>query len=141
MEVLTLKKLGFTDVNNALAYTIEALKNTPGPSQPPLNKIDIATLVKDVVAKENDKLRTKFQSDMMLLRTDVRIEAKSYADQINFELRSAITNLEQVLGQSMQVVKNLCDPPSPLQTHLVSSQTSSHTQHHRSIQLLLLNTP
>ena len=54
----TLKKLGFTNVNNALADTIEALKNAPSPSQPPLNKTDIATLVKDVVLKESYKLRT-----------------------------------------------------------------------------------
>ena len=109
----TLKKLGFTDVNNALADTIEALKNAPGPSQHPLNKSDIATLVKDVVSKENDKLRTEFKSDLTLLRTNLSTEAKSYADQINFDLRSALTNLEQVLGQSMQVVKNLVRPALP----------------------------
>lgn len=109
----TLKKLGFSDVNNALADTIEALKNAPGPSQPPINKTDIATLVKDVVSQENNKLRTEFKADMTLLRTDMSTEAKSYADQINFELRSALTNLEQVLGQSMQVVKNLVRPPLP----------------------------
>jgi hypothetical protein len=96
-----LKKLGFTDVNNALADTIEALKNAPGPNQPPLNKTDIVTLVQDVVSKDNNKLRTEFQADMSTLRTDMRTEAQSYADQINFELRSALTNLEQVLGQSM----------------------------------------
>jgi hypothetical protein len=52
---------------------------------------------------------------MQVLRTDMRTEAQSYADQINFDLRSALTNLEQVLGQSMQVVKNLVRPslPSP----------------------------
>ncbi len=109
----TLKKLGFTDVNNALADTIEALKNAPGPSQPPLNKSDIANLVKDVVSKENDKLRTEFKTDLTLLRADLSTEAKSYADQINFDLRSALTNLEQVLGQSMQVVKNLVRPALP----------------------------
>lgn len=111
----TLKKLGFTDINNALADTIEALKNAPGPSQPPLDKTDIATLVKDVVSQENNKLRTEFKEDMTLLRTDMRMEAQSYADKINLELRSALTNLEQVLGQSMQVVKNLVRPalPSP----------------------------
>ena len=106
----TLKKLGFTDVHNALADTIEALKNAPGPSHSPLDKSDIATLVKDVVSKENHKLRTEFKADMTLLRTDMRTEAQSYADQINFDLRSALTNLEQVLGQSMQVVKNLVRP-------------------------------
>ena len=109
----TLKKLGFTDVNNALADTIEALKNAPGPSQPPLNKSDIATLVKDVVSKENDKLRTEFKTDLTLLRTDLSTEAKIYADQINLDLRGALTNLEQVLGQSMQVVKNLVRPALP----------------------------
>ena len=76
----TLKKLGFTDVNNALADTIEALKNAPGPSQPPFNKSDIATLVKDFVSKENDKLRTEFKTNLTLLRTDLSMEAKIYAD-------------------------------------------------------------
>lgn len=109
----TLKKLGFLDINNALADTIEALKNTLGPSQHPLTKVDIATLVEDVVTKENSKLRIEFQSDMQTLKTDIRTEAKNYADQINFELRSALTNLEQVLGQSMQVVKNLVRPSLP----------------------------
>jgi hypothetical protein len=109
----TLKKLGFTNVNNALADTIEELKNVPGPSQPSFNKTDIATLVKDVVLEENNKLRTELKADMTLLRTHMRTEAQSYADQINFELRSALTNLEQVLGQSIQVVKNLMRPALP----------------------------
>ena len=109
----TLKKLGFTDVHNALADTIESLKNAPGPSQLHLNKTDIVILVKDVVSKENDKLRTEFKTDLTLLRIDLSKEAKCYADQINFDLRSALTNLEQVLGQSMQVVKNLGRPALP----------------------------
>jgi hypothetical protein len=110
---VTLKKLGFTDVNNALADTIEALKNAPGSNQTALNKTDIATLVKDVVLEENNKLRTKLKADITLLRTDMHTEAQSYANQINFKLRSALTNLEQVLGQSMQVVKNLMRPTLP----------------------------
>lgn len=65
---VTLKKLRFTDVNNALADTSEALKNASGPSQPPLNKTDIATLVQDVVLKENNKLMAEFQADMSTLR-------------------------------------------------------------------------
>jgi hypothetical protein len=88
-DEVTLKKLGFTDVNNALANTIEALKNATGPSQTPINKSDIVTLVKDVVTKENNKFRTEFKTDMTTLRT----EAQSYADKINFDLRSALTNL------------------------------------------------
>jgi hypothetical protein len=113
LDDVTLKKLGFTDVNNAFANTIEALKNAPGPNQPSLNKTDIATLVQDVVLKDNNTLRTEFQADMSLLRTDMRTKAQSYADQINFELRNALTNLEHVLGQSMQVVKNLVRPSFP----------------------------
>ena len=60
----TLKKLKFTDVNNALANTIEALKNYLGPSQPPLNKTDIITLVQDVISNDNNNLITEFQTDM-----------------------------------------------------------------------------
>lgn len=45
LDDVILKKLGFADVNNTLADTIEALKNAPGPSQPPLNKTEIVTFV------------------------------------------------------------------------------------------------
>lgn len=116
----TLKKLGFQDVHTALANTVEALKNVPGPSQKPLTKNDITAIVEEVVTKENSKLRIEFKADMTTLHADMRIEAKSYADEKHFELQSALTNLEQVLGQSMQVVKNLVvknlvrpSPPSP----------------------------
>ena len=57
----------------------------------------------------------ELKSDMVLLWTDMRTEAYNYADQINFKLCNALTNLEQVLGQSMEVVENLVRPilPSP----------------------------
>lgn len=111
----TLKTLGFTDVNNALADSIKAMKNAPGPSQPPLNKNNIATLVKGVISKKNNKLRTEFKANMTLFRTNMHTEVQSYADQINFKLHSVLTNLEQMLGQSMHVVKNLVQSslPSP----------------------------
>lgn len=50
---------------------------------------------------------------MSLLQTDMCTEAQSCADQINFELQGALTTLEQMLGQSMQVVKNLVRPSLP----------------------------
>jgi hypothetical protein len=101
------------DVNNAIANTVEALQNAPGLNKKQLTKDDITTLVKDVVSEENGKLRSEFQADMTTLKTTISSEAQNYADRINFELRSALTNLEQVLVQSMQVVKNLARPSSP----------------------------
>ena len=109
----TLRKYGFLDVNNAIANTVEALQNAPGPNKKQLTKEDITTLVKDVVSEENGKLRSEFQADMTTLKTTISSEAQIYADRINFELRNALTNLEQVLVQSMQVVKNLARPTPP----------------------------
>ena len=109
----TLRKYGFMDVNNAIANTIEALQNAPGLNKNQFTKDDITTLVKDVVSEENGKLRSEFQADMTTLKTTISSEAQNYADRINFELRSALTNLEQVLVQSMQVVKILARPNPP----------------------------
>lgn len=109
----TLKKLGFYDVHTALANTVEALENVPGPSQKPITKHDITAIVEEVITKENSKLRMEFKADMTTLHTDMRTEARSYADQKHFELQNALTNLEQVVGQSMQVVKNLVRPLLP----------------------------
>jgi hypothetical protein len=106
----TLHKYGFLDINNAIANIVEALQNAPGPSKKQLTKEDITTLVKDVVSEENGKLRSEFQADMSTLKTTISSEAQIYADRINFELRNALTNLEQVLVQSMQVVKTLARP-------------------------------
>lgn len=41
------------------------------------------------------------------------VEAKSYADDIDQELRTAFNNLEQVLGQSILVVQKLQRPALP----------------------------
>ena len=109
----TLRKYGFMDVNNAIANTVEALQNVAGSNKKQLTKEDITTLVKDVVSEENGKLRSEFQTDMTALKTTISSEAQIYADRINLELRGALTNLEQVLVQSMQVVKNLTRPTPP----------------------------
>ena len=109
----TLRKYGFMDINNAIANTVEALQNAPGSNRKSLTKEDITTLVKDVVTEENGKLKSEFHADMSTLRTTISSEAQNYADRINFELRSALTNLEHVLVQSMQVVKNLARPTLP----------------------------
>ena len=109
----TLRKYGFMDINNAIANTVEALQNAPGSNRKSLTKEDITTLVKDVVTEENGKLKSEFHADMSTLKTTISSEAQNYADRINFELRIALTNLEHVLVQSMQVVKNLARPTLP----------------------------
>jgi hypothetical protein len=121
----TLRQYGFMDVNNAIANTVEALQNAPGLNKKQLTKEDITTLVKDVVSEENGKLRTEFQADMTTLKTTISSEAQNYADRINFELRCALTNLEQVLVQSMQVVKNLARPSLPALEELSSPQSKT----------------
>lgn len=45
----TMKKVGFTDFNNALVDTVEALENASSSNQLPLTKTEIMTLVEDIV--------------------------------------------------------------------------------------------
>lgn len=106
----TLKKLGFTDVNSALVNTVEALQNAPGPSERPLTKRDITTLVEDVITKENSKLRQEFKEDLTAVKNEICSEAQTYADKIDHELRGALANLEQIMAQSVQVVRSLSRP-------------------------------
>lgn len=47
---------------------------------------------------------------MTTFKEELRVEAQGYADKIDQELRIALTNLEQVLEQSMAVVRNLVRP-------------------------------
>lgn len=106
----TLKKLGFANIDTTMANTVEAIKNAPSSAPKPLTKKDITATVEEVITKENSKLRLEFKSDMTTLHNDTSAEAKDYTHEKHFELLTALTNLEQVLGQSMQVVKNIVFP-------------------------------
>ena len=68
-DEVTLQKLGFTDVHNVIANTIEALKNAPGPSQLSLNKTDIVTLV-----KTSSRRRTTIVTTYSLMFTRILVE-------------------------------------------------------------------
>jgi len=118
----SLQKWGFLDIITALAETTEAIQNPTSSSAPKqsFNKEELSTLVEEVVAKENSKLCIEFQSNMSQMKDELQNEAKSYANKIDHELRGALTNLESILCQSMQVVKNLArlainalEPSSP----------------------------
>lgn len=109
----TLRKLGFANIDTAMANTIAALQNAPNTAPKPLTKKDITAIVEEVVTKENNKLRHEFKADMTTLHSEMSAEAKDYADQKHLELQTPLTNLEQVLGQSMQVLKNIVRPALP----------------------------
>jgi len=44
------------------------------------------------------------------MKDELQTEAKTYANKIDHELKGALTNLESILCQNMQVVKNLAHP-------------------------------
>lgn len=118
----TMKLLGFHDINTTLAGTVQALQNTAAAastSKSQMSREELSTLVSDVVSKENSKLRVEFQSDMTQLKEELRVETHHYVDQIDYELRGALTNLQDKLSQGMQVVKNLAWPAitAPEPTH------------------------
>lgn len=109
-----LKELGFLDINNALAGTVAALQNTAetaaASKEKPISRKELTSLVGDVVSKENSKLRVEFKSDMTALKEELIVEAHSYVDHIDAELRVALSNLEAILSHSTQVVSKLVRP-------------------------------
>lgn len=108
----TLRRLGFANIDTAMANTIEALQNAPNTAPKQLTKRDITAIVEEVVTKENNKLRVEFKQDMTTLHSDMSAEAKDYADAKHLEIQAALTNLEQFMGQSMQVLKNIVARPA-----------------------------
>jgi hypothetical protein len=106
----TLRRLGFLDVNTAIANTLEAISNAPPPAKKPLSKAEIHELVTDAVTKGISKLKTELKGDMHNLETRLKDHAQAYTDRMSFELRNTLTNLERALDLSMKVVKSIVKP-------------------------------
>lgn len=106
----TLRKLGFLDVNNAIASTLEAINNAPAPAKKTLTKDEIHELVEVAVTKGTSKLKTELKKDLDKLETKMKDHAETYTDRMSLELRSTLANLEQALDISMKVVKSIVRP-------------------------------
>ena len=73
-----LTRLGFADVNTALANTIQALENAPSKGY---TKAYLSKLVEEAVNKGAGEIR----KEMSLLKQEIVDEAKNYADKVQAE--------------------------------------------------------
>ena len=73
-----LARLGFSDVNTALANTIQALENAPNKGY---TKADLSKMVEEAV----NKGATEIRREMSLLKGKIVEEAKIYADKVQAE--------------------------------------------------------
>ena len=79
------EKLGFCDINTAMANTLAAIHNAP-PSKDSLGKEEIIAIVGDAVTKGNRKLKTKLQGEMKTMKNAIIKESSEYALTLNENL-------------------------------------------------------
>ena len=77
-SAVELVRLGFSDVNTALANTIQALENAPSKGY---TKADLSKMVKEAVSKGANDIR----KEISVLKGEIVDEAKLYADKVQAE--------------------------------------------------------
>lgn len=115
----TLKKLGFMDVNAALANTVETVQKAP---QAQKLEVDISAMVEKEVSKGTKKLKNELTIELSNWKKEITAEAQEYTDKATEELRDSLTRLEEALGASMAAIKSIKRPA------LTNSATSSAKQ-------------
>ena len=70
-----LVRLGFQDVNTALANTIEAIENATSKDY---NKVDLEKMIEKAIIQGTDDIR----QEMVTLKKDIVKEARKYADNV-----------------------------------------------------------
>ena len=73
-----LTRLGFSDVNTALANTIQALENAPSKGY---TKADLGKMMEEAISKGAMEMR----KEMSLLKEEIVEEANVYADKVQAE--------------------------------------------------------
>ena len=77
-SALELARLGFSDVNTALANTIQALENAPSKGY---TKADLSKMVEEAVNKGANEIR----KEISVLKGEIVEEAKIYTDKVQAE--------------------------------------------------------
>ena len=86
-----LKEFGFTDINNALAGTVEALRNAPNSKTTnQVTKAEIATMVQEAVKEGNKSLQREILTDMQEIKDNIIEEANNYTRTITNELKGKL---------------------------------------------------
>ena len=98
-----LTRLGFNDVNTALANTIDAIKNAPSNT---LEKKDINKIVEETVAKGTAIVRTEMQTMETRLTSQAKIFATYAAQKVAKALKKEMATLQQALSKTMAALES-----------------------------------
>ena len=105
-----LTRLGFSDVNTALANTVQAMENGPSNN---LSKSELNRMVEDAVNKGAVEIR----KEMSLLKNEIVEEAKVYADKVQAEAnknsRAQMALLQKQLRLTLESIQ--ADHPETLE--------------------------
>ena len=83
-----LKEFSFTDINNALAGMVEALRNAPSSNTAnQVTKAEIATMVQEAVKEGNKTLKREIFTNMQEIKANIIEEANNYTRIITNELK------------------------------------------------------
>ena len=101
-----LVRLGFQDVNTALANTVEAIENATSKGY---NKVDFEKMIEKVVIEGTDDIR----QEMITLKKDIVNEAKEYADNVQVQASKTmgiqLSLLKKKLATTMQCIDSAAD--------------------------------
>ena len=102
-----LQQFGFTNINNALACMVEALRNAPSSNiANQVTKAKIATMIQGAIKESNKTLKREILTDMQEIKDNIIEEANNYTRTITNELKG---KLDQKLKLLMDAVKNTRD--------------------------------
>jgi hypothetical protein len=104
------EKLGFCDINTAMANTLAAIQNAPA-SKDALGKEEIIAIVGDAVTKGNRKLKTEIQGEMKTMKNNIIKETSEYALTLNENLQAVVA--QQMHEFSIGISKALATHPRP----------------------------
>ena len=102
----TLKELGFSDLNAALANAVLAMENatTAAPRRTGVPKEELTSLVKDAIAKGNQNLKRELKADMKTLKEDILAEAHTYTDIMTRDMRAKIDSQFVNMNSQFQIL-------------------------------------
>ena len=96
-------RLGFQDVNTALANTVEAIENATSKSY---NKLDLEKIVENAVIQGMEDIR----KEMLTMKKDIVKEAREYADTIQAQASKTmgiqLSLFKKQLAATMQCIDN-----------------------------------
>ena len=106
-----LVRLGFQDVNTALANTVEAIENATSKGY---NKVDFEKMIEKTVIQGTDDI----WQEMIILKKDIVKESKEYADNVQAQASKTmgiqLSLLKKQLAATMQCIDSAANKSEAL---------------------------